>query len=231
MKNLIRATCLLLLCGISHADEPIFSGYFAGITAAVPVVGVNLSANHVGFASMAGACDANGSFVSFSPGIYYGSMYALGPRIRLALEGTFSYNTLHTANLKCQCSTTPGVADSFIFTSEIQSTSRVRIGYAVLDNLLPYFAAGLNVGKLALSYSNEIGDNYATDDLKMGILLGAGLEWKMTNGWSLRGQYHFTINHNVNLMLPTIYGVTDPEGAAHAGSYANSIELGSSYWF
>lgn len=233
MKSLVRVTCLLLLCGTSYAaDElPIFTGYFAGVTAAIPVTGVNLSANHAGFASISGVCDSSGSFVSFSPGAYLGGVFALGARLRFGLEGTYSYNTPQTANIKCQCSTTPAVADRFVFSNTMQGTFRSRIGYTFFDNLLPYLLVGGNIAALGLSYSNEIGDNFSTSVVQMGVLLGAGVEWKMANAWSLRGQYHFALNSNANLRINTIYGVTDPSGAASASSYANSLELGLSYWF
>jgi|GEM_PF-5242647 len=232
MKNLILVTSLLLLCSISHAAEelPTFTGYYAGVTASMPVVSVNLHANHMGFVSMAGVCDSNGSIVSFSPGAQFGGMFALGALLRLSLEGTYSYNTPQTANLKCQCSTAPGVADRFTFSSTMQGTFRGRIGY-VLNNLLPYFVVGGNIAGLGLSYSNEVGDSYAVSTMQMGVLLGAGLEWRMANAWSLRGQYHFTVNYSADLRINTIYGVTDAQGAAYAASYANSLELGINYWF
>lgn len=63
-------------------------------------------------------------------------------------------------------------------------TMRGRIGYA-FDRVLPYVTGGLAYGKVNIS--NNIGG--AASITKVGWTLGGGLEYAVTNNWTLKAEY------------------------------------------
>lgn len=80
-------------------------------------------------------------------------------------------------------------------------------------------------------YKNEGGDYYSRKTTKPRWLIGAGIEWAFMQYWSLRVEYDYVDNGNaINLNLPTIYGLEDPNGHAHVDLASNNIMVAINYW-
>ena len=111
---------------------------------------------------------------------------------------------------------------------KIQGSIRGRLGFAV-DRTLFYATGGAAFGGLKNSYVNGI--TGATDSLsrtRVGYTVGGGVEYAITNNWSLRAEYRYTdFGH-----------YTDVLGGATAGGVAvrhhetdNRVQAGFSYKF
>ncbi len=89
--------------------------------------------------------------------------------------------------------------DTFTTDKKIDALASVRgrLGYLIFPNLLLYGTAGVGWGHeriniAAIDVKNGFlnAEDNATSDLNMfGWVAGAGLEWKWTNNWLLRGEW------------------------------------------
>ena len=102
-----------------------------------------------------------------------------------------------------------------------------RGGYLVQPDLLLYGLAGLEFGHFAYpdEFSIRGGDNGV---LALGFTVGAGAEWKLTDHWSLRGEYRylrfgFTRGDSSEQVINTP-GVFD-DAQFLANSYHTSVDL------
>lgn len=237
MKKAISVMSLLIISGIAHAAatstlQAKWSGLYGGVNADALLNHVKLQANNVGFTEMSGACSKGANFSSFSPGAQLGFVHQYNSNIVLGVEGSLSYNANQAANLNCTCPINPDVSDSFSFYNRAQGTLRGRIGYALMNNsLLPFFTVGGSLANLGLKYYNENGDQYNANSTTAGWVIGTGVEWRMASAWSLRAEYYYVAYSNVNMHINTIYGLTDPNGGAHADLYTNNVAVAINYWF
>jgi outer membrane immunogenic protein len=78
------------------------------------------------------------------------------------------------------------------------SSLRARLGYLVMPSLLAYGTGGVAWSKIDYSGSSfsggvlgSTGYSAAISDTQTGYAVGGGLEWAMTNGWFVRGEYLF----------------------------------------
>jgi outer membrane immunogenic protein len=133
----------------------------------------------------------------FAGGGQAGYNFQRGPAV-LGLEVDFDYLDLKAGR------NIPNVpvagANSYAFTatdgSKWMATVRGRLGYAV-DRLLLYFTAGLAVANHNFSQTItqlnfpffETGSASTTKDA---LIVGGGLEYALTNGWSVKGEYLYT---------------------------------------
>jgi outer membrane immunogenic protein len=90
---------------------------------------------------------------------------------------------------------------------------------------------GGSFADLGLNYSNEAGDHYSTNSTKAGWLAGAGVEWLFLNNLSVSAAYFYSAYSNLNLKLPVIYGLADPDGNAHTRVNTNNVLVAFNYWF
>lgn len=82
-----------------------------------------------------------------------------------------------------------------------------------------------------MSYKNEGGDYYSRNSSQTGWLIGAGIEWAIGKNWSLRAEYnHVGYGHAVNLQIPTVYDLDDPDGNARVTLNSNNFALAINYW-
>lgn len=237
MKQSIRMMSLLIISGLVHAaiiptPQPKWSGFYGGFKGDALFNHVNLHANHAGFIEMNDTCKASANFSSFSPGAQVGFAHQYHSNIVLGIEGSLNYNTNQTKNLNCNCPTNPGVSDKFYFYHRANGSLLGRIGYSLRNNsILPFFTAGGSLANLGLKYHNETGDQYNTNSTTAGWQVGTGVEWRMTSDWSLRAEYYYVAYNNVNMRINTIYGLTDPNGKAHATLHTNNVGVAINYWF
>jgi outer membrane immunogenic protein len=208
-----------------------WTGLYGGFKIGGVFSNVDLHASNLGFTHIDGTCNTNASFSSFYPGIELGYAHEYNSRVVLGLEGDFTYNTDQTGSFGCTCPTNPGVTDRFSFQNQMQASIRARLGYALQNHLLPFVTAGGSFAHLGLKYSNERGDSYSNNPTQAGWLVGAGLEWKFSQAWSLRAEYFYTAYGHVNFKIPSVYGLLDPNGYAHAKVNTNNISVAMNYWF
>ncbi|WP_158811616.1 outer membrane protein [Beijerinckia sp. L45] len=111
---------------------------------------------------------------------------------------------------------------------QIQGSVRGRLGIAV-DRTLFYATGGVAFGGLRNTYVNTItGGSDTLDHTRVGYTVGGGVEYAITNNWSLRAEYRYTdFGH-----------YTDVLGGATAGGVAvrhheidNRVQGGFSYKF
>jgi outer membrane immunogenic protein len=111
---------------------------------------------------------------------------------------------------------------------QIQGSVRGRLGIAV-DRTLFYATGGVAFGGLRNTYVNTINGNLDTlDHTRVGYTVGGGVEYAITNNWSIRGEYRYT----------DFGRYTDVLGASTAGGVAvrhheidNRVQGGFSYKF
>ena len=83
-----------------------------------------------------------------------------------------------------------------------------------------------------MNYRNEGGDYYSQNTAHTGWLVGSGLEWRVGQSWSIRAEYYYDVYNNaLNMNIPVIYGLYDPNGKARASLDANNVRAAINYWF
>ncbi|WP_348535995.1 outer membrane protein [Labrys sp. LIt4] len=85
-------------------------------------------------------------------------------------------------------------------------TVRTRVGYA-FDRFLPYVTGGLSYGKVDVAHDEQFfGTRYAgsASTTKAGWTLGAGLEYAVTDAWTVKAEYlYFDLGEVKSIALPS----------------------------
>ena len=122
-----------------------------------------------------------------------------------------------------------GVAGINVSTSRnVQGSVRGRLGFAV-DRALFYATGGAAFGGLSNTYANAF--NGSTDSFshtRVGYTVGGGVEYAITNNWSLRAEYRRTDFGKMTDVLTNSAG-----GGVNANTHAvdNRVQGGFSYKF
>ena len=103
----------------------------------------------------------------------------------------------------------------------IQGSARGRIGYA-FDRVLVYGTGGVAFGDLSNQYTLGV-LNYSQPHTRVGYTVGGGLEYAISNNWSLRGEYRYT---NFGTFNDTVGGVN-----VRHHETDNRVQAGFSYKF
>jgi outer membrane immunogenic protein len=125
------------------------------------------------------------------------------------------------------------------------SSLRARFGYLVMPNLLAYGTGGVAWGKIdytGSSFSGGVlgstGYSAATSNIQAGLAAGGGLEWAMTNGWFVRGEYLFYhFNSAPSLVVaPVTTGLAAlapqiPSSFSWSSTNVSTVRVGLSYKF
>jgi outer membrane immunogenic protein len=114
------------------------------------------------------------------------------------------------------------------FKTHYLMTAAPRIGYAI-GRVLPYVTGGLAVGDLDFSQAiiepgtgeSEVGK---VDDTNAGWMVGGGLQYALTDHWSLRAQYEYIDLDNVGFRSVSNFG-----GQPTANHAADLIEHNASF--
>ncbi len=110
----------------------------------------------------------------------------------------------------------------------IQGSVRGRLGVAV-DRALFYATGGVAFGGLNNTYANTL--NGLTDSFhqtRVGYTIGGGVEYAITNNWSIRAEYRHTDFGKVTNVLATSTGAGV---AARTREVDNRVQAGFSYKF
>jgi outer membrane immunogenic protein len=160
---------------------------------------------------------------SFSPngvtgGAHIGYNYQVG-MIVFGLEGNIdgsSYRGVQPI----------GAFGTLTTTSDIDASIRGRVGVA-LDRALIYGTGGVAFAP----FRNQFVSGGAADDTtttQVGWTLGGGIEYALTNNWSLRGEYRYTDYGSYNDLLAN---TTAGASSVRKHETDNSVRAGFSYKF
>jgi outer membrane immunogenic protein len=229
-KGMITAMSLV---GIAYADNNNWTGFYAGADANVAFNDVQLTSHQLGFTSPSETCNMNLDFATFSPGFQLGYMYQFSNSIVPGIEINTTFNINQKQTSSCNSKFNHDVYDRFIFRDQMQTSIKGRLGWAQdwNKNILPYLTTGASFAHVGLAYKNEGGDDYSHSTTHIGWLIGAGIEWAFMEHWSLRTEYNFVdYGKVINLGIPTVYGLNDPNGNASVNLRSNNIMVAISYW-
>lgn len=143
------------------------------------------------------------SGTNFTGGGQVGYNYHFAPLWVAGFETDINYNGLRNSDILNHPLGPPLFAPSAFVHSVSTSldwfgTVRGRVGVLATPNLLLYGTAGLAYGQVRSTSSVTfpppgLSDTYlgSTSTTRMGWTAGAGAEWLMTGGWSLKAEYLF----------------------------------------
>lgn len=235
------------MVGMAYADNPYshyalfnssllnsWTGLYAGVNAGVAFNNAQLNSQQLGFTNPNGTCNTSSDFSTFSPGVQLGYLYQFSNDLVSGIEANVTINANQTTTLGCNSNINPRVYDRFNFRDQMQTSVKGRMGRALNWNknvLLPYLTAGASFARVGLTYKNEGGNYYSNTTTQAGCLIGAGIEWAFMQHWSLRAEYYYVdYGNTINLNLPSIYGLQDPNGNGRVDLSANNVVLALNYW-
>jgi outer membrane immunogenic protein len=123
-------------------------------------------------------------------GVNAGYNYQFAPNWVVGIEADIAGSTLKNTVNQTATNNSEGGTCRWGFQSRLSAlgTVRGRIGYA-FDRALLYATGGLAYGRVhnsAISDSNESGQQYDSTKWKTGWTAGGGLEYAITNNWTVR---------------------------------------------
>lgn len=237
MKNrfvMIKSVALAMsMIVVAHAENK-WTGFYAGVQAGHNDNNLILKSQHLGFTKSNDNYNTSADFLVFNTGAQVGYMRQFSEYLVSGVEATLSINGEQTDTFNLSSNINPDVFDQFTFRNQMQTSVRGRMGRIIdwnKNNYLPYVIAGVSAANLGLTYKNEGGDYYSTTTTQLGWLIGAGLEWKYLQHWSLRAEYSY-INYGnaVNLRISKVYNLQDPNGNAHIDLCSSNIAVLLNYW-
>jgi outer membrane immunogenic protein len=107
-------------------------------------------------------------------------------------------------------------------------TFRARLGVPVTPSLMAYATGGLALTRLEVrnSFSDNVGPgasgNATGDATNAGFVVGGGLEWAITNSWSVKAEYLY-LDFGKATATGTI--TNNPPGIAYAQGISTSSDL------
>ncbi|MEJ0093138.1 MAG: outer membrane protein [Methylocella sp.] len=114
----------------------------------------------------------------------------------------------------------------------VQGSVRGRVGYA-WDRVLLYATGGVAFGGVDSSLSSPFGFDSASDT-RVGWTVGGGLEYAITNNWSIRAEYRYTDLGHASIFAANSFN--DPAiggggGFSNRHIVENQVQVGFSYKF
>jgi outer membrane immunogenic protein len=236
MNKLISGIILLGTVGIAtaagHETAYNWTGAYAGLNLGSIWTNSHLTANHEFFISDTGTYSQNLNSTNVNPGFQFGYLYQFDHNWVVGGEADFSYPA--TSNTYTNTYQDTGAFDRFNVRNNLQGSLRLRAGYAI-DRFLPFITAGVSFASMGLYYDNEEqnSDNaYSTSTTQTGWVLGGGLEYGVLDNLSVRTEYLYTDYGNaLNMSMPNVAGISDPNGAAHVNMSTNVLRAAVNYRF
>lgn len=134
----------------------------------------------------------------------------------IGLEGDVEGTTAHAYNYF-------GIGGLDYYKEQIQGSARGRIGYAV-DRALFYATGGAAFGGVNNSYYAPGFGSVSTSHTRVGYTVGGGVEYAISNNWSLRAEYRYTDFGSYSDIGPTGVSINKRDTD-------NRVEAGFSYKF
>jgi outer membrane immunogenic protein len=167
----------------AFAAVPVFSwtGFYVGVNAG----GAWNRSNWVDHddPTLMPAFDTNGR--SFVGGGHVGYNYQFG-QIVLGVEGDFQFLKLNGTG---QCSNVAGTVCNT--KQDSLGSIRGRVGYAGIDRTLLYFTGGAGFTRYKFEQSVPAGAGGWNSSSRMGLAVGGGVEYALTNDWIVGIQYSY----------------------------------------
>lgn len=218
--------------GVVVDPGKVWSGFYAGGNLGGIFNTANINSQHVAFSNLNGICNGRTNFSSFFLGTQAGIVHQFDSRVVLGVEGDFTYNFSQAGYIQCDCEFDSSIYDRVGVKNRNQGSIRGRVGYAMDNNLLPYFTAGGSFANMGLMYTNEAAsNNYSASQIQPGWVIGTGIEWAYSQQWSVRLEYYYDRYPQLAMNMPYIYQIYDGIGGANANLYANNIRAAVNYWF
>jgi outer membrane immunogenic protein len=170
-------------------------------------VGGNIGANWNNVSLPIGLTGQTGSTTAFTGGLQAGylwqtNQFVYGLEANVNFDGnsrTFGYTGPAATG-----PTIPGNAYSQREREDLDFGFRGRLGYA-FDRFLPFVSGGVTFADLNSRLTNvTTGRSDSNYQLRTGYSVGGGLEYAVTNNWTVRGEYifndygHYTVNYGNN---------------------------------
>jgi outer membrane immunogenic protein len=123
--------------------------------------------------------------------------------------------------------TTFGGLGSTSTRTDIDGSIRGRVGYA-WDRALFYATGGAAFAPVSNSFTSAAGFSDTTSPTRIGWTIGGGVEYAITNNWSLRAEYRYTdYGHSTNVLTNSTGGAL----AIRTHDTDNRVQAGFSYKF
>lgn len=224
-----------------------WSGFYVGVTAgggmaSLPVTDVD----DFDFFTNSSALKSGGAVA----GLHVGYNWQFAPSFLVGLEGDFNWSSFKTSDTSCfgSCANTSNLFDDdkHIATSKLDefSTLRARFGLTS-DRTLVYVTAGPTWGHInsSLTAVNCLNPNFCSIPLgapfgiasdssfHVGVALGAGVEYALTQNWIIRGEYlHLDFASKDTLFKDPTTGIPFTSGQrASSTATADIARVGVSY--
>ena len=203
-----------------------WTGAYVGVNLGSVWTGSKLTANHSNFLSETSTYSEQLNSTAVNPGMQLGYLKQLPGNWVVGGEGDFSYPATDS-----QYRITDGKQfDQFTVHNNVQGSLRLRAGYAI-DRFLPFITTGVSFASLGFNYGSEADKDYKATT-QTGWVLGGGLEYGVLDNLSVRTEYLYTDYGNaLNQNIPTVVGVQDSAGGAHATLYTNVLRAAVNYRF
>ena len=213
-----------------------WTGLYGGINLGGNFTDADLNSKQKNFYNREQKCNKDGSIDGFSPGVQLGYLHQFESNFVLGAEADFTYNTQDRANLNCPCTVViASQTDQFTAENRLQGSLRGRFGYALNKDLLPFVSAGVSFADMGLKYNGQANginqDFYSKNTSQAGWLVGGGLEWGATDSISVRGEYYYTAYNTINMAIPNLQKIDDPNGNSHLNLSSNTVRVAINYWF
>ncbi|MEI6334276.1 MAG: outer membrane protein [Methylococcaceae bacterium] len=237
MNKLLSSIIILLgtanIATATGHDQYNWAGVYAGLNLGSIWTNSHLTANHEFFISETATYSQNLNSTNVNPGFQFGYLQQLDNNWVVGGEADFSYPATSNTYTN-QWSGDPGVWDRFNVRNNLQGSLRLRAGYTI-DRFLPFITAGVSFASMGLYYDNEEQNSanaYSTSTTQTGWVLGGGLEYGVLDNLSVRTEYLYTDYGNaLNMNMPNVAGIPDPNGAAHVNMSTNVLRAAVNYRF
>ena len=123
--------------------------------------------------------------------------------------------------------------DQFKIKNQLLATFRLRLGFDIGWNYLPYFTVGPSINRMGLSYQNNFNDFYSSSTSKVGVAGGAGIDYHWTEQINFRCEYLYNYMAGAaSINIPSIHSSrTDTNGSANATMNASFVRFGFNVMF
>jgi outer membrane immunogenic protein len=177
-----------------------WSGFYVGVTAGGGMASLPVTDVDDFDTFLSGPTLKSGGAVA---GLHAGYNWQFAPSFLVGLEGDFNWSSFKSSDPTCRDGCADPTEDRLVASSKLDSFSTFRARFGLTsDRTLVYVTAGPAWGhinssltKINCSDANECrnpsGINSLASDssLHVGIAVGAGVEYALTQNWILRGEY------------------------------------------
>ncbi|PNG24521.1 outer membrane protein [Methylocella silvestris] len=179
--------------------------------------------------------DANGNFIGFSGngnGVIGGAHVGYNLQLNqfvVGLEGSVDGSSIgksSSGTVFLNDGSAAGV--NFHSNANVQGSIRGRVGYA-WDRVLVYATGGVAFAGVNASLSTPVSYDSASTT-KVGWTVGGGVEYAVTNNWSIRAEYRYSNFGNATLYPASLAGF-DNGPYVNRKFNVNQVQVGFSYKF